>query len=46
MATDTAEANPDVAATAAKAESADKNNGDATKEPAAKKVKESANDLL
>ena len=39
MATDTAEANPDVAATAAKAESADKNNGDAAKEPAAKKVK-------
>jgi len=39
MATDTAEANPDVVATAAKVESADKNNGETTKEPAAKKAK-------
>ena len=38
MATDTAEANPDVAATAAKAESADKNNGDAAKEPEVKTI--------
>ena len=38
MATDTAEANPDVVATAAKVDSTDKN-GDATKEPAAKKAK-------
>ena len=38
MATDTAEANPDVVATAAKGDSADKN-GDTAKEPAAKKAK-------